>query len=235
MCGGWERMTTLTSETRVEAWKQRLHIPAYRVTEAARYSQTTPQTVAYWHYKGGALGPALPGKERGKPLSYVELVEVALVATFRRLGISLQRIRRARDYAAKTLDSVYPFAEFEFQTDGHRLFLEMQGVEMPEIERIIVADAGGQLGWRPLVAGRFAEFDYEDQLAVQWHVAGRQSPVVIDPRVAFGGPAVQGIPTESLKGRWNAGESLADLQEDFGLSRTDVISGLEFEGIEVVA
>ena len=104
-------MPKLTSERGVTPFRRRLYLPAYRVSDAARYAGTSPQTVAYWHYRGGRLGPTLPNKERRKPLSYMELIEVAFVAFFRNVGVSLQRIRRAREYVAQTFNVEYPFVE----------------------------------------------------------------------------------------------------------------------------
>jgi uncharacterized protein (DUF433 family) len=211
-------------------------LPAYGLGDAARYANAYPQTVAYWHYKGGGLGPALPGKTRRTPLSYLELVEVAFVAVFRRLGVSLQRIRKAREYVAQNLGSEYPFAEYRFKTEGYHVLLDLQHSEAGSgIKKLILADAGGQLGWEPVVADRFAQFDYERDLAMVWHLAGRQSEVTIDPRISFGAPTVGGLPTWVLKGRWRAGESLEDIQEDFGLSYRDVVEGLRFEGIQTAA
>ena len=85
------------------------------------------------------------------------------------------------------------------------------------------------------MADRFALFDYEYELAIRWHLAGRESPVVIDPRIAFGAPAIRGIPTWILRGRWVAGESLEDIQEDFGLTQDEIVGGLGFEGIRDAA
>lgn len=215
-------------------WLRRLYLPAYTVSDAARYAGTTPQTVAYWHYWGGGLGPALPGRERRRPLSYLQLVEVAFVATFRSLGVSLQRIRRAREYAAQNLNSEFPFAEYRWLTEGRHMLIDLQEIEQDaEVGRLIVADIGGQLAWQPLVGERFAQFDYEHGLALIWHVAGRASPVVIDPRMAFGAPTVRGIPTWALKGRWNAGEALDEIEEDFNLGLYEIEQALLFEGIKV--
>ena len=55
----------------------------------------------------------------------------------------------------------------------------------PKIGRLIVGDSAGQIAWRDMVSERFAQFDYEDGLALVWWVRGRQMPVTIDPRVAF--------------------------------------------------
>jgi len=220
----------------IEPWRRRLYLPAYTVADAARYARTHPQTVSYWHYGGRALGPALPGKERGKPLSYLQLVEVAFVATFRRLGVSLQRIRRARDYLAQRFESEYPFAEYRLATEGHHVLMDLQQAEPDaEVGRLILADANGQTAWRDVVAQRFAEFVYEYDLALVWRLGGPDSPIVIDPRVAFGAPTVRGTPTWALKGRWEAGEDVDDIQADFSLRRDDVLQALAFEGVKQAA
>lgn len=217
-----------------EPWRRRLYLPAYTITDAARYAHTHAQTIAYWFYREGAhTGPVLSGKERRQPLSYLQLVEVAFIATFRQLGVPLQRIRMAREYLAQTFKSEYPFAEMRLMTEGQHVLLPLHELEPDAVNRLIVADSHGQMAWQPLVADRFAEFDYEYGLALVWHVAGRTSPVTIDPRISFGAPTVRGIPTWAIKGRWMAGETLEDIQRDFELTTEDVQRALEFEGISV--
>ena len=219
-----------------EPWRPRLYLPAYAVKDAARYAGTSPRTVAYWHYGGAGLGPALPGKERRKPLSYLQLIEVAVVATFRDLGVSLQRMRKARDYLAQRFEREYPFAELDVKTEGHHVLMDLLEAEPDaELQTLIVADAHGQLAWQPLVGDRFAQFDYEGGLAIKWHLAGRESAVLIDPRVSFGAPTVQGIPTRALRGRAQAGEPVEDIVEDFELEREQVLQALRFEGVELAA
>jgi uncharacterized protein (DUF433 family) len=62
-------------------------------------------------------------------------------------------------------------------------------------------------------------------------VAGVSSPIIIDPRILFGSPAINGTPTWIIKGRWNAGESDTDIAEDFGLQNDEVRKALEFERV----
>ena len=77
-------------------------------------------------------------------------MEVAFVAVFRRLGVSLGTIGRTRDYMRQTFASEHPFAEYSFKTDGMRMLLMWREYEdLPEFNEVIVADAGGQLGWKP--------------------------------------------------------------------------------------
>lgn len=239
-------MPTLTSNRAGDHWIRRLYLPSYQIGVVARYAHTTPQTVAYWHYRGGSLGPALPNRERRRPLSYLEMIEIAFVAVFREYGLSLQRIRRTREYVAQTFNSEYPFADYRFKTEGTHLLLDLQNTEPGfDFKGSILGDKGGQLGWDTLLADKFYEFDYEaipvgrngdnPVLAVTWHVAGRDSLVLIDPRVAFGAPMVRGIPTWAVKGRDAAGETREDIQEDFGLTADEITHALAFEGGKVAA
>lgn len=224
-------MGSIAIKPGVELWQRRLHLPAYRVGEAARYSGVSARTVTYWHF-GSGKAPALPGRSRRQGLSYYQLIEVAFVATFRNLGVSLRRIRQARDYAAQVLKSEYPFAQYQWMTEGHHLLLEFSDLESnASVGRLVVADRQGQVAWRDVVSDRFHQFDYVAGTALVWRLCGRDNPVTIDPRVSFGAPNVKGIPTWVLKGRWDAGESIADIQDDFGLDADDIRHSLQFEGI----
>ena len=224
-------MTTTISKRQSNPWYERLFLPAYDVGEAARYAGTHSQTVASWHYRRGSV---LPGHLPRQPLSYLDLVEVAFVAFFRRAGVTLGRIRDARKYVGETLGADYPFAEYKFKTEGCHILLDYLPIkDNPMAPGVIVADAAGQLAWDELMGDRFAEFDYELDLAVTWHPAGRDSVVRIDPRIAFGKPIAEGIPTGAIKGRWIAGESLKSIKEDFGVSEQAITDALTFEGVDI--
>lgn len=178
----------------------------------------------------------LPGKARGASLSYLELVEVAFVATFRQMGVSLTRIRKARDYLAQTFHAEYPLATRRFKTEGTHILMELrEGEGMREIDQLVLADQSGQLAWEDLIGERFLEFDYEEELAVRWHVAGLGTPIIIDPRVSFGAPTVGGIATWAIKGRWQAQESVAEIADDFHLAEEQVRQALTFEGVVFAA
>jgi uncharacterized protein (DUF433 family) len=95
--------------------------------------------------------------------------------------------------------------------------------------RVVVTDQMGQLGWSDLMGEVFSAFDYEEDLAIRWYPAGRESLVVIDPRVSFGAPVVQGLPTWVIKGRVRAGEQILEIVDDFGISEKAVRDALDFE------
>ena len=233
-------MVGVSSNQQSERFRRRLYLPTYRVGDAARYARTAAQSVTYWHYGGGGLGATLPGShQRRRPLSYMELVEVAFVAFFRSIGVSLQRIRNARIYAAQNLNAEYPFIEYRWQSEGFHLLMDFAQFKDTDDFKVIIADRGGQLGWKDMMLEKFAEFDYDsigdDHWALRWHPAGRQSKVLIDPRISFGAPIVEGLPTWVLKGRWNAKEDVDEMTEEFGISREAVVQGLQFEGVENAA
>lgn len=217
-------------------WRARLTIPNYRIREAARYAHLSSQTVANWHSKPGAnRRSTLSTKESGAALSYLQLIEVAVVASFRKSGVSLKKIKAAREYLAKQLEAEYPFASYKFKTDGKELWMDYAQFEAKAGDKtLLAASKGGQLAWTDII-GRLHEFDYENDegLAIRWHVAGRDESVVIDPRIQFGAPSVEGVATWAFRGRWEAGETLDDIADDFGVANVDVLAALDFEGIKV--
>jgi uncharacterized protein (DUF433 family) len=212
---------------RTELWRERLTLPAYLVGEAARYADISPQTVSAWHKVEKKV---LSKKDTGVKLSYLQLIEMAVVAAFRKAKVPLKEIRAARDYMRKQLNSKYPFAEYKFKLYGKSLFTTYVDSGHPHL---LKANQAGQLGWEEILGPVLKEFEYDDSggVAVRWHVAGEHSPVVIDPRISFGAPSVNGTPTWIIKGRFEAGESDSEIAEDFSLDVPTVREALKFEGL----
>lgn len=226
-----------TQRTIKDSWKSRIDLPVYRIGAAARYARTNSQRVSYWHRGAGLThAAALPRMLDTRLLSYLELIEVAFVATMRELGISLPRIRRAREYATRELSLEYPFADHRWRTNGVNLLLGLTQIDPDaQVDDAIVGDQYGQMAWHGLVNERFAEFDYEDNLVLTWHPRGRESCVTIDPRVAFGSPTAGGIATWAIRARYEAGEPLDDIIDDFQLQKNQAIDALKFEGVSHAA
>ena len=226
-------MASLVSERGNSPWRRRLYLPVYKVSEAARYARTSPQTVSAWHKAGQGT---LSDKGPRDALSYLQLIEVAVVAAFRRSGVPLNRIRKARAYVATELKTEFPFAAYRFKTGGKSLLIAYEQIEGKGGQgKLLDVTSDGQLAWEAILGPTLRDFDYEAGLVIRWHVAGDQSSVIIDPRFAFGTPIVSGTPTWVLKERWNAGESVGDIAEDFQIETADVTSALAFEGIHADA
>lgn len=214
-----------------EPWRRRLTLPAYQVNETARYAGITTQTIRNWQRAEGGRAGALARRPKGAALSYLQLVEVAFVSVMRGIGIPLAEIKDTRDYVAQQLQSEYPFAQHRFLTDGQNIIMELKEFEPgASPDKLVLVGKGGQLAWKDIIARKFAEFDYKQGLAARWHVAGKDSPVIIDPQIAFGAPAVRGVPTWAISGRSNAGEAIVDIAQDFMIDPADVERALAFEG-----
>jgi uncharacterized protein (DUF433 family) len=185
--------------------------------------------VAAWHKDTGDLR-TLSHKDGGAALSYLQLIEVAVVAAFRKAGISLREIRETREYFRKSLSAEFPFSQYRFKTDGKSLLIEYEQLvgKKKGKGKLLAPTKHGQLGWAEIIK-TLDGFEYEKDLAIRWHVAGTGSPIVIDPRISFGAPTVSGTPTWVIVGRRNAGESIEDIAEDFGIKKTEVKKALEFE------
>lgn len=201
-------------------WRSRLDMPNYDVNEAARYAHVHASTVSRWQHSATIRGRAARTK-----LSYLQLIELAVVAAAQKAGMKLADIRAARAYFAGAFDTEHPFATVRLSSDGVDLAAKA-GADL------LIGNKGGQLAWKSVIGQRFREFEYEDGLATRWHVAGEASPIVIDPRVRFGAPHVSGIPTWLLKERWETGEPIDEIKDDFSLDKRDILAALRFEGID---
>lgn len=216
-----------------EPWKKRLVIPSYHVQEAARYARTSPQTIRHWQSGGDLVQRAISTRDPRAALSYMQLIEVAVVAAFRKAGIKLAEIRASREYLANVLKSEYPFAQFDFKTSGRSILMDYSQVDKKHGKgKLLEPGRGGQLAWDEIIGGLLKEFEYDKKLALKWHVAGAGAPIIIDPRIAFGAPNVNGVPTWILKGRWEAGEDVREIADDFSLPPKVVNDALRFEGID---
>lgn len=97
---------------------------------------------------------------------------------------------------------------------------------------LMLANRSGQLAWNEFIGARLQEFDYGDgDLALKWHVAGKDSLVVIDPRIRFGAPSVEGVSTTIIKDRAAGGESIRSIADDFDMDQSFVIDALRFESL----
>ena len=134
-------------------WRKRLSLPNYLVGEAARYTHVHANTVVAWHkIEQKILSP----KEKRARLSYLQLIELAVVAAFRKAKFPLSEIRAAREYVQKEFKSTYPFAEFKFKRYGRSLFTEDSNKKA--LFRLFKANAGGQLAWDELIGPVLEEF-----------------------------------------------------------------------------
>ena len=226
-----------------ETTDPRFDLPLYSVPEASRLAGVRPGTLRNWlrGYKypsGGRLVVAkpavIPTVTQPMSLSFINLMEVVALAGFRETGVSMQRVRRALEYVAKEMREPHPLASERILTDGADLFWEFLTREPADLH-LVNLNKGGQKAFPEAVMRYLREVEWgKDQVASRWW-PGATRPgrglVVVDPRRAFGAPVVArtGIRTADIFQRFAAGEPVAELADDYGLSIDKVEAAIRAE------
>jgi uncharacterized protein (DUF433 family) len=73
-------------------------------------------------------------------------------------------------------------------------------------------------------------FDFEGDLASRWFPAGKEVPIVIDPRYGAGRPTIpkRRLTVETLRKRWLAGQTFQFIAKDLDLEPTIVEDALRY-------
>jgi uncharacterized protein (DUF433 family) len=203
-------------------------------------------TLHYWleggNQRGKAHEPVLRAAPTGsKVVTWGEFVEARYLREYRRtLGASLSNIRAFIQHLRRELDVSYPLARARpWVGPGRHLFIVAQNeAGLPSdlwaaIEPVIEPHTGVAMLLPPAEAFlERVEFD-DDQtgIVVRLRPDGQESPVVIDPDVRFGSPAVHGIPTDAIDEQVRAGDSIESIVQDFSLELDDVIAALRYESL----
>jgi uncharacterized protein (DUF433 family) len=147
-----------------------------------------------------------------------------LAAIRRRHGVKLPKVRNALDYVRRQFQVERPLVDQTFQTDGLDLFVVRYG-------ELINASREGQRAMKEII-GMYLERIERDAKGLpiklypftrdtQAEAAPASDPrvVVMNPAVSFGRPVIAGtgIPVSSIYERYKAGDSVADLAQDFRL------------------
>jgi uncharacterized protein (DUF433 family) len=226
-------MAFKTTETRYEADDPRL-FPAYSAGEAAHYLRMPEGTLRSWVV--GRRYPVAGQWKRSRPLihlddpqhrhlSFNNLVEAHVLAAIRRRhGVKLPKVRTALDYVKRQFKVERPLIDQAFQTDGLDLFVERYG-------DLVNASREGQQAMREIINVYLKRIErdakgvptklYPFTRDTEWDAPPKADPriVVMNPAVSFGRPVIAGtgIPVSSIYERYKAGDSVANLAQDFNL------------------
>jgi uncharacterized protein (DUF433 family) len=221
-------------------------LPAYAVAEAAHYLRMPEETLRSW--VAGRLYSAAGQSKRSRPLihlddpqkqylSFINLVEAHVLAAIRRRhGVRLPKVRKALDYMQRQFHVQRPLIEQAFQTDGLDLFVEHYG-------ELINASREGQRAMKEII-GRYLQrieryskgfpiklYPFTRDTEAEATPASDPRVVVMNPAVSFGRPVVAGtgIPVSSIYERYRAGDSVADLAQDFRLEISAIEEAIRCE------
>ncbi len=187
-----------------------LHTPLYSIPECARYLGLPVSTVRRW-----VAAPNSQACEHAKPLvqpagsdptalSFTNLVELHVLASLRRnRKMPLSEIRSKIDGLVRHAKSNHPLVNSEFLTSSRD-------------QRVELDEAGRPRRYFPFT-----------------RAYGEEDPklIVIDPMIRFGRPVIKGsgVSTSAIAKFTKAGETTAELADDYGLSPEQIEEAVSYE------
>lgn len=182
--------------------------------------------------KGPVVRVYLPAVDSVLALSFVELMELRIIKGFLGKGISLQRIRIAAERAVDLFQTAHPFATRRVFTDKRSVFAELgHGTELPDVIEL-TKNKHLQIQSGILLADYLDEISFSDQtlLANRWWPLSRNFPVVLDPKIGFGTPVVEGTATRTEVVAGMAKATSADVAANvYQLTKRQVEASVQFE------
>ncbi len=206
---------------KVQTQQDLREVPAYSIAEAAGYLHMPKTTLRAWMLGQNSFRPVIEiADRRQRRLSFINLVEAFVLAGIRREhSVPLPKVRKAVEYLKRTFSSHRPLADELFVTDGVDLFVEKFGA-------LIGATQDGQVQLREIIRDRL-KYVRRDPNGVPEKIVlfpgasanQRSASIVIDPRLSFGRPVIDGFGIRSaiINERFMANESMEDIARDYAV------------------
>lgn len=202
---------------------------AFTLREAAGYLGLPNSTLYSWARPSGGAVPVItcfPAHGREATVPFIGFAEAYVLSAFRRAGVPMQRIRPAVEVLSSGIGVDHALASRRLYTDGAEVLYDYASSEHDEELRGLTVVRTGQRQFAEVVRNYLKRIIYgDDGWATQVHLpAYQQAEVIVDPRRAFGMPLVVhgGARVEDLVDRFVAGDTLADIAEDFGVPEPEV-------------
>ncbi len=208
---------------------------AYTLPDAARLLGLPAGKLRSWvsgiavdasrHLPAGPFATRSNGRDRH--VDFYTLIELFTVAELRKAGLSMRTLRENRVELSERFSTPYPFALKGLLTDGHRLIKELGEQALLEL------GTGGQSAFEAVLVPfcRQLDFDTASQLAARFFPMGREVPIVVSPKHAFGRPVVSGtnVTTEAIANLVRGGESMDDIAHEYELPIEQIDAAWRFE------
>ncbi len=211
----------------------------YSAEEAARFLGASPEFVREWFYGTGATKAPPPlyvepehEHEDHLGVSFMQLIEAHVALCYRKLGVPLERLLKARECLKDSIDADYPFAARRLLFLGADQLREFSLKHPPDADSdpLIVFDDSTYGHWRlpPQLVNALDPVDYDPvsrrSLAYQFYPFGRDVPIVIYPPCGSGRLTVEGrnLLAEVISGYHRGGDTVPDIADDFELEEDEV-------------
>lgn len=207
----------------------------YDVPETARYLRAAvygerlypvqSSKLIRWIRRGIASPDLVELGGRELLIGFEDVVSLRVIAALRAAGVSWREIDRSGEWLRTATGARRPFATDWLWTGQGEVFAEWR-------ERLIAAGRGGQLALgllrSYLMPVHGLVFSPETHAATSWEpIQG----VVLKPTIQFGSPCVKGtrIPTRTIAGMIEAGDSADWVAASFDLSAAEVQAACDWE------
>lgn len=180
---------------------------------------------------GKFYGPVLRDEPTGSDsVTWGEMVESRLLAEYRSRDVPVQRLRPAI-VALRSEFGRYPLAHARpfLDVDGRELIRVVQERVGLEGSAQLVVVRNGQLVLAAPAERFQSAVGYVDDEVARMRPDARTPDVVMDPRRAFGQPAIRGVKTESLAEDYRAGVSRDSLADLYDLTPEQIDEAIRFE------
>jgi uncharacterized protein (DUF433 family) len=207
----------------------------YLVPDAARILRLPLSVLRSWvsgrrdegrrHFPAGEFASEGHGLDRH--FGFLSLIELFTIAQLRKRGVPMATIRRDRAELIQRYQTAHPFALEGLMTSGKTLMKTLGDDVLLEL------GTRGQTAFSKVLEPFCAslDFDQASSLASRYFPLGREHPVVVDPRRAFGRPAIEGtnLTTESIMTLLRGGEAVENIAESFRITPEAVLAAKAFE------
>jgi uncharacterized protein (DUF433 family) len=224
---------------------RRYSLPLYSIAEAARYLDVSDSTFRTWvrgyerHPSGKRSVSGAPivtslNPQDGKVVPFIGFAEGYVLASLKKAGMPLQRIRPALDYLQQTLGIEHALASRSLYTDGAEVlydYAESHG-DTPEARsaRDLVVIRNGQRVFKEVIEDYLSRIEFaSDERAGLIHLPQYHgADVIVDPARSFGAPifAHGANRIDDVLAAFKAGEDLDTLSTEFGVPMADVLDVL---------
>jgi uncharacterized protein (DUF433 family) len=214
---------------------------AYTIADVALLVGSTDATVRRWikgySAQGRRMAPVFgekyTGDTSGVLLSYLDMIEILVAVRFTQHGGKLEKVRNARQFATKKWPKArYPFASLQLKMAGGEMlhdFDEANGG--PALSITLGTPENPQYTLPHIVEEALALQDFEQDFSVRWYPAGRDVPIVVDPRYAGGRPSIlhRGVTVDTIARRFRLGhEKVASIARDLELAPAAVEEAIRY-------
>ncbi|MEM6430815.1 MAG: DUF433 domain-containing protein [Deinococcota bacterium] len=222
-------------------------LPNYSPTQAARYAGVHPATLRSWFF--GRAYATRDGEVRSQPviqpasttpnlLSFNNLIEAFVLQSLRSThSVPMKTVREALDVAASEYGIQRPLLRNSLEVAFGELFIKHYGrlrhlkdSQQLLLKSYFMAHATRVELDEDLLPRRYYPFSGLLPMLVGAEGA-EERPIMIDPNVGFGQPTVvgSGVNTYVIAERIDAGETVDELTEDYGITVAQVHAALAFD------